>query len=240
MTFDGLFKTIENQNLRFTRVDQFNDPLDNSPFLAPLDWKEYVENEPNFINVLKSYMFSEVFSSIFISCFCKEYDSMDSYLMWAHYGQSHTQLCFEIDFEKYNFLGGPSEVNYPESLATFREKLKRKNQNKIGLELVTTKSKVWCYEKEVRLIIDILNPSTDVTKYSASTNGHYLFVPFDLHYISKVIFGVNSSKLNEVKTIKMLKDKGLRPQFEKMIINPETLRLQSLKYKESPATNKGE
>ncbi|MFT6211505.1 MAG: hypothetical protein ACJATE_002141 [Bacteroidia bacterium] len=117
LTFAGLFKTIENRSLRFTRADKFNDPLDNSPFITPFDWEMATKQGAGSLQKVAFEDFSSsVFQLLFICCFCKEYKSDDSYLMWSHYGQSHSQVCFEIDFSKNQYLGGPSEVDYPENL----------------------------------------------------------------------------------------------------------------------------
>ena len=230
ITFEGLFKTVENMSLRFTRVDKFNDPLDNSPFIVPYDWSDYLVHGLGFIDFMKSHVFSKVFSSTYVCSFCKEYDTYDSYLMWAHYGQSHTQVCFEIDFSLNGYLGGPSDVLYPDDIVKFRDELKTKTQDELGLYIVTTKLKQWKYENEVRLIVDILSPTIDFSKYSSSTDNYFLYVPFDTKNISKVIFGVNSDKFNEVKTIRMFNDKGLQPIFQKMIIDPVTLTMKPIIY----------
>ena len=229
LTFDGLFKTIETKSLRLTRVDKFNDPLDNSPLITPSDWIEYSkENNVGFLNIAKEHIFKNVFKSNYICCFSKHYSENDSYLMWSHYADSHSQVCFEIDFSIYKYLGGPSEVSYPDCLVTERENLKNNLDNsKLGLFLVTNKLKNWSYENEVRLIVDILHPDFDYQRFKISDNTDFIFADFDLKIISKVIFGVNSKLFNELKTRDLFKKINLSPKFEKMYIDPIDLKLKS-------------
>jgi hypothetical protein len=231
IAFDGLFKTIENESLRLTRVDQFNDPLDNSPFLAPFDWREWKTYGNNYIKSAEHYIFSYASSSMYICCFCKEYKTQDSYLMWSHYGKSHSQVCFEIDFNKHNYLGSPSVVKYPKNLVKERNKLDIKTSDKLGLFVVTNKLRNWSYEKEVRLIVDKVHPKVDSPGFKSSDDGKYLYAKFDLNNISKVIFGIKSEKSNELKTIELFNIKKLKPKYEKMYIDPENLTLQSEPYK---------
>jgi hypothetical protein len=231
LTFDGLLKTVENESLRLTRVDLFNDPLDNNPYIAPLDWGN-IEKQGGelFHDLANRYVFAKVFKSLFISCFCKEYKSDDSYLMWSHYGKSHSQVCFEIDFSKYEYLGGPSEVNYPDSLVLKRNNSLDLERGQLGLYLVTNKLKQWSYEKEVRLVVDIKSPKIDFSKFKLSDSSEFLYVDFELKYISKVIFGIKSELFNELKTRNAFLCHGLNPKYEKMYIDPISLKLDSKPY----------
>lgn len=231
LTFEGLFNTVENENLRFTRVDKFNDPLDSNPLIAPLDWEKYdKEAGVLFYKFVNEYVFTRVFKSLFLCCFCKEYKSNDSYLMWSHYGQSHSQVCFEVDFSANSYLGGPSEVIYPESLIDKRNNSFNIDKGQLGLYLVTNKMSQWSYEKEVRLVVDTKSPKIDWEKFKLNENSEFLYVDFDLKYITKVIFGIKSTLENELKTRYIFLRKGLNPIFEKMFIDPKTLELDSKLY----------
>jgi len=226
LSFDGLYKTIQSSSLRFTRPDQFNDPLDNSSLMTPLDWEQC--EKIGLTTFIEKRYTNYIFGSIYISSFCKEYETEDSYLMWAHYGdKNHTGVAFEIDFSKIKYLGNPSNVTYPPNLAKKRNELK--DNGKTGLFSVTNKHKVWSYEQEVRLIVDAV-----LTKnrkgFKKSYDEKHLFVDFDLNFISKIIFGINSDSENELITINMLKEKGFNPEFRKMRINPVSLSLESIKY----------
>ena len=228
LSFDGLHKTIQSSSLRFTRPDQFNDPLDNSSFIAPLKWEKW--EEIGLTAFAEKRYTNHIFGSIYISSFCKEYDTEDSYLMWAHYGnKNHTGVAFEIDFSKIKYLGNPDNVTYPPNLAEKRNELKENED--VGLFSATNKHKVWSYEKEVRLIVDTEKEGIkNDSRIRKSYDEKHLFVDFDLNYISKIIFGINSDSENELITINMLKEKGFNPEFRKMRINPVSLSLASIKY----------
>lgn len=230
ISFEGLFSTIEFETLRFSRADTFNDPLDNSPFLMNIEWDKISKLPPNVYHYLYQRAFHQALGSLYICCFSKTYTSKKSYLMWSHYGQSHSQVCFEIDFSKHRYCGGPSRVNYVENLAEERAKY-RINSDGLGLFLVTTKSNLWEYEQEVRLVIESsLNAQT--AKFKKTNQEKNLDVPFDIKMISKVIFGLKASKENVYKTIKLFKEKDHDPTFEKMIIDPTTLEPEFVEFRE--------
>lgn len=231
ITFEGLFNTIESESLRFIRTDKFNDPLDCSPFILPFEWEMYDTYAGEFFcQFVSTYGFNQIFKPLYICCFCKEYKTKDSYLMWSHYGESHSQVCFEIDFSVNKYLGGPSEVTYFENLIKAREYIEESNKHEKGLYAVTSKSSLWSYEKEVRLIVDIRSLSKESERFKLNDNAEYLFVEFDLKYITKVIFGINTSLTNELKTRNMFANKGFSPLFEKMYIDPKKLNLDSKPY----------
>lgn len=233
ITYEGLFNTIKNKSLRFTRTDKFNDPLDCSPLITPLNWRKYLELEERdkFIKEAVSHMFETIFKSIYVCCFSNEYKSYESYLMWSHYANSHSEVCFEIDFSKENTLDKPIKVNYPQkNLINEREKhISIDNNEELGNYLVSTKSKIWDYEKEVRLIVDIKTPNLDYSSIKFE-NESFLYLDFDPKHISKIIFGEKSTLHNENMTIGLFESLNHKPKYEKMFINPKNLQLESKKY----------
>lgn len=228
ISFEGLYSTIDNGSLRFVRADQFNDPLDNSPFLMSFDWKEYSKKGHKFIEMATKSAFERAFSSTYICCFSKTYTSPESYLMWAHYGKSHSQVCFEIDFSEHDYLGSPSVVTYPDDILEQRN-VDRKENGELGMFVVTNKAKVWSYEQEIRLIFDIRFVK-NLRGLKTANQGKNLDIPFDPKIISKVIFGYKSSEFDELKTLSMFKEIDHFPDFEKMIIDPFNLELKPIKY----------
>ncbi|MFT6211504.1 MAG: hypothetical protein ACJATE_002140 [Bacteroidia bacterium] len=82
----------------------------------------------------------------------------------------------------------------------------------------------------MRLIVDIKNPNIDFEKFKLSDNSEHRYMDFDLKLISKFVFGINSELMNELKTRNMFLCLGLKPEFEKMYINPGTLELESKIY----------
>jgi len=237
LSFEGLHKTIQSGKLRFTSPQQFNDPLDNNSLITPLPWNALEKSGSS--DFFENRYTSKIFNSMYICCFSKEYDKKESYLMWAHYGnKDHKGVAFEIDFSKIEFLGNPSSVTY-DGLVKKRDEITEKIiinkgipydlQKEIGLFGVTYKYDVWSYEKEVRLIVDTTSPNIN-SNFKKSYNEKHLLVNFDLGFISKVIFGINADKENEIITINMFQEKGLKPDYKKMRINPISLELESVKY----------
>lgn len=229
ITFDGFFNTISSKHLRFSRVDQFNDPLDNSPYLLKLNWEELSEKGDEYVRAVSRIAFEKAFSSMYICSFSKTYSSEKSYLMWSHYGQSHSQLCFEIDFSTINYFGKPTNVTYPLDLLELRES-KFKDGGEKGVFITTYKDKIWSYEEEVRLVFDIRNGNIDFEKIKIVDNGKKVDITFNLSYISKIIFGYNSMEYEELRTIQMFEKIGHQPLYEKMTIDPMTLKLKPIKY----------
>lgn len=232
ITYNGLFNTIKNKSLRFTRTDKFNDPLDCNPLITPLDWKEFIKEGDEFIKIAMSKMFETVLKPIYVCCFSKNYKSYESYLMWSHYANSHTEVCFEIDFSKDNALDKPILVKYPpDSLVSEREKhISKNNLKAIGEYIVSTKSKIWEYEEEVRLIVDIDKPDLNFSSIKFE-NEYFLYLDFDPKNITKIIFGEKSELHNERMTIGLFESYNHKPEYEKMFINPKTLELENRKYK---------
>ena len=143
--------------------------------------------------------------------------------MWAHYAINHTQLCFEIDFDKCDHTE-PSNVTYSQNLAKDRDnKELHKENGGIGLFGVTYKSSVWNYENEVRLIIDILHEGLDYSNKTFSEDGKYLYEQINLGIITKVIFGYNSNIGDRTKIISYFRILGLNPVYEIMDIDQRTL-----------------
>jgi len=234
--FEGFNNTIAKGTLRFSRIDTFNDPLDCNPLKHPYAYKIYKKVEPfasknlkiSEINTgFKSWL-KDFYEKSYMCCFCKEYDSDLSYLMWAYYG-AHKEMCFEIDFNKQSYRWRPSHITYVNDLKSERDLIEFKSSEERGMFIATTKSKIWEHEKEVRLIVDVDN--NNVSKnIILSDDKYHLFYPFDIKIISKVIFAVNSDKIKEDKVMHLMESKGHKPIYEKMIINPDTLKLQSIDY----------
>lgn len=223
ISLDSLFKTIESKSLRFTRVDSFNDPLDNSPFLMNFNWNEFSDLDPRLLARANKATFEKALSSMYVCCFSKYYNDETSYLLWSHYGDYHKGVSFEIDFSKFKYLGGPSEVKYPEDLAEQRNKISKKNGEQ-ALFIAINKTNVWNYENEVRLICDSTHEKiSQISK--ASDDKRHLYVDFNIEFISKVVFGCMVHEDKVADTILLFKNKNHIPVFEQMVINPVTLKI---------------
>jgi hypothetical protein len=227
ISFDALWNTVQTKSLRLTRVDRLNDPLDTSAYLSvnSFFWS-HAENNSHKQQILE-LVFNRLLSKIYIACFSKIYKSKEAYLMWAYYAGGHSQLCFEINFRRYPILKRPLIVKYVDSLLRLRNHVK-KEDNKHAEFLLTSKSSVWKHEQEVRLLYQSSKDKNNTYKFS--DEGDYLYIPFNPKIISKVIFGISSNKESELKTIQLLLLIGHAPKFEKMEINPMTLKLEAKTY----------
>jgi len=69
-------------------------------------------------------------------------------VMWAHYGNNSKGICIEFERETTNELGGENtnSVTYVETRPT----IKFQDRHERLIDIITTKSKIWSYEKEWR------------------------------------------------------------------------------------------
>lgn len=219
---------VRNRKLRFSRADTFNDAFELSPFLMPLNWDEIVElkkTQPDAANALVATAFQRVCSSLYITCFSKNYLTPASQLMWAHYGANHAGVCICVDFSDLRSKGSsdgfyPVQVHYSESLLEERQRRSPVSPD-LGMLIGATKSKVWAYEEEVRLVIEA--DSFDSTKFNKSADSKTIDVVFNPECISKVIFGLKSSTEDIKNVIESFCDVGHAPLFTRLDLDPLTL-----------------
>ena len=221
----ALKETIKMEELRLTRVGCLNDPLDCGKYLLPLPYDLFII-QPGFTEYALNYANDTVLSSLYVCSFSKNYCSHNSYLLWSHYANNHNDVCFEIDFSKNDFLDCPREITYYplESIVTTRNEFPPGKVE--GNFIVLTKSNLWEYEEEVRLIVDIKPKRPITSKFRIDSDSKHLYVPFNLKIISKVIFGVNTLDERIQEVIKIFESKRQNPEYEKMQINPTTLKLE--------------
>lgn len=129
-----------------------------------------------------------------ILCFCRHDINR---LMWAHYAKAHQGLVLGIDTSYESFNAGISREGFPISYSADRpylplEYYKRASMEAVDqstdLKILTTKSKIWDYEDEVRFIYRI-EPGQDD-----------LFVNIPPECIKEVVLGplVGERLLNEL------------------------------------------
>jgi len=219
---------VRNGRLRFSRADTFNDAFELSPFLIPLDWPEMVtlsETNMNVAKELANTAFQKVCSSLYITCFSKSYMAPSSQLMWAHYASNHQGVCFCVDFSILNrddLSKGyyPVEVQYSPSLVQERNKRSQTSPD-LGLLIGATKSDVWSYEEEVRVVIE--TDFFDSTKFTKVCDGRNIDVVFNPECITKVIFGLKSSSSDMKSVVESFCVVGHIPDFTRLDLDPLTL-----------------
>ena len=84
-----------------------------------------------------------------------------------------------------------------------------------------TKSKVWAYEEEVRLVIEA--DSFNSEKFNRSADSKSIDVVFNPECISKVVFGLKSSTEHIDSVVESFCDVGHAPLFTRLDLDPLTL-----------------
>jgi len=231
LSTDTLKIIIQNESLRFTRGDSFNDPFEANPFLVPVGWESLAKEDKSNVEMIKylaSEIFTRLFSKTYITCFSSNYLSKNSQLMWSHYGNSHRGVCFEIDFPEAtqdNYKEGdivPLMVTYCENLSQERNKWTPEDSD-LPLYLATYKSNVWEYESEIRMVFH--TDSFNKEKYSIVNEGKNADIVLNIESISKVIFGVKSNPEDIIEIVKLFASKGHLPSFYRLDLSPITLEL---------------
>ncbi|MCH8535375.1 MAG: hypothetical protein LAT51_09935 [Flavobacteriaceae bacterium] len=102
-----------------------------------------------------------------------------------------------------------------------------KNSGDLGRFVVLNKDKIWEYEQEVRLIYDLVSTKMQA-EVLLQNEGKNIDIPFDHKMISKVIFGCRSKEKNVNSIIQKFSVLEHYPKFQKMNLNPSTLKLEAL------------
>ena len=129
-----------------------------------------------------------------ICCFS---ESDDSLLMWSHYANKHKGVCltFNVSKDKDIFTKHPYLVEYPPKYPVFNWPRDRGTFKPLRL-LISTKSKEWEYENEVRIVRN----SYDVKdKYRGK-------VEFDKNALLAIKFGYKNDESEQI-TIKAILEK---------------------------------
>lgn len=116
---------ILNERLYASRYDELNDPMEGVYLTEP--------SNRNIIRLLREEKYKTRICSL-----SKDYRHT---LLWSHYADSHTGCCIEVSAVNEREL--PTTVRYIEHIPVVYDM-------KEGKELLSHKSTVWEYEKEVR------------------------------------------------------------------------------------------
>lgn len=116
---------ILNERLYASRYDELNDPMEGV-YLT----------DPSYRGIIRSLREEKYKTRI-----CSLSKDYRHTLLWSHYADSHTGCCIEVSAVNEREL--PTTVNYIEHIPVV-------DHMKEGKELLSHKSTVWEYEKEVR------------------------------------------------------------------------------------------
>ncbi len=208
---NGLKIILKNQTLKFSNPLDFNDPFEFHDNLVDrkLSAKHQLEIYKKFDkNItrekLKWYkkeikedlkkpqshlikLFEEKKLSTRVTCFSEINDNI---LMWAHYADKHNGACIKFDtkklFSSFKTDSYLSNVKYHRRIIT--KKYSKLRENAIE-HWISSKSKDWKYEKEVRIILG-----------SSTSN----ILPFDIASINDIIFGCKLTEEQKIDIEKLI------------------------------------
>lgn len=228
-------------NLQFTNATRLNDPFDCHPSLidfskVPAE-KSKVWGKDGVI-ALESNRYERLRNETWVCSLSKVYDSL---LMWSYYG-NHKGVCIGLDMEKANkylssiycsiYIGAMEmEVLYKDIID--KPDYFRDAKDYFHYQLAT-KAKAWEHEQEVRLLL--IDPS-------------HVFTPMSLPYQPKdeneiidwkevraypeiggecfesVRLGINISKEDKEKIVKVARDRNPDIKIYQMTIDPDAFKL---------------
>jgi hypothetical protein len=192
---------IVNHAIYFAHADQFNDPFDcrirftyegtdeawesflrktpkGFPDLTPLQIKKIIERKKHDFSLrgertleiiedtVRKWRLSEV-------GICSLSADPAQILMWSHYSDSHRGCCLEFS-TKQNYFETALQVDYPETYPNFNYFNKTQNEMEFLKALLLTKSKLWAYEQEWRML---------------EFEGSQKIYPFEPRDLTGIIFG---------------------------------------------------
>lgn len=127
----------------------------------------------------------------------------DNLLMWAHYADSHRGFVVEFD-GSHNFFDFPNKPGEPAiQKVVYRERKSikhfsdlRSNED-VWINLFITKSKIWEYEQEWRLVKSLNDADKTIG------NDIYLFA-FPAECVTRIILGHSMSYLEKIKFLDLI------------------------------------
>lgn len=227
--------------IRLTQPTAFNDPFELVPeFYYPddfqmdeLQFELHCGNEDFDLTKFDETMVCndfrarnlvrELTTKIGILCLSKQSDSL---LMWSHYADEYRGLLIEFD-DKHEFFTGSFEVKYLD----VRRKINLKDfclaEKPIPISILCTKSVVWAYEREQR-IVRSLKQSRDIGN---DLNGNIIYIlDIPLECIKSITFG-ERTKLEHQKSIwEKIKNTNIELRLAALANNDFQFRYDIIKY----------
>lgn len=223
-------KILLTQTLRFSNPLTFNDPFDcNENLLKTYNTREVLESvlkdwdkkisRKERRRLRRDIVTPSVQADILrnerkkfkIACLSKVHNEV---LMWSHYGKKHAGVCIGFEFPHQfedKFILCP--VKYLTRISPIDGNT---DINRSILYWLTTKSKRWEYEQEIRAITN------------RSSSNEYMDIHFDAKFVKEIIFGCKipdqmiKSTMLKIKKSNLLGDKIT---FKKMVIDETTFLL---------------
>lgn len=165
-----------------------------------------------YVNSLVSELNEEIRNMLKICCFS---EANNNILMWSHYANHHQGFCIEFDSNKWSFNDLLRKVNY----AYDYPKLSFEVEEAVAklFELLTTKSILWSYEKEWRMLAKGVN--------------QYLYYPIEC--VTKIFFGVKMTAENKEKIYKELISKNDNIEFYDCVLDKNFYKINHTPYQKN-------
>ena len=170
-TSDYVINDIKEQTLSFQLPSKFNDPLDTLLF----KWLDFKINAISDDEIKQEfyYLLKRVSEHMRVRCFVKPKDNINQKqlleverihpLMWAHYADSHKGICIQYRFKKKYFIQDSSTLSFRRvKEETYTNDIPNLHEGINISDALFTKSKVWEYEDEVRILDFDINEKNDV------------------------------------------------------------------------------
>lgn len=170
-TSDYVISDIEEQTLSFQLPSKFNDPLDTLLF----KWLDFKINAISDDEIKKEfyYLIKRVSEHMRVRCFVKPKDNINQKqlleverihpLMWAHYADSHKGICIQYRFKNEYFIQDSSKLSFRRvKEETYTNDIPNLHESINISDALFTKSKVWEYEDEVRILDFDIDENKDV------------------------------------------------------------------------------
>ncbi len=170
--FKFIEKIFTHNELRFPSPKEFNDPFDSKIQLcydgSNEDWKKYLgdlfcryapqisieQKEKKITNILKEERHKRIPENLSdsyldkIGVFCMS-EKKDHLLLWSHYAQGHTGFCLEFQSNSPFFVIA-QKVKYNDKYP--KVNFFNSSRDEQMQTTLLTKSKIWEYEQEWRII----------------------------------------------------------------------------------------
>jgi hypothetical protein len=182
--------SIQNRNLRISRISGLNDPFEWRVGVLGLTEEEAPDHDDRMRKFINSR--NEEFGLISFSKTCSEP------LLWGHYADSHQGVALGFDYAMTP--GNPVKIRYEPRPTIDRGETANKNLLlEVLQETLDIKYVNWNYEEEYR-VYPRLNETTPIN------TDYFLPIPYDS--LKQVILGYNC-KLEEDYVRKILQQSGL-------------------------------
>ncbi len=215
---DYFIDEVKNSYIWFSKPPDFNDPFDGS---ITLQWKATTEQYEVYLTkiaigrmseekikessrrmsqnpeVAKAHLqdlVSKVMDRIGVTCLSEINDNI---LMWSHYANSHKGVCIQFDLGKMvsddHIL---VRINYDDNYPLHNFITQGDNPTGLSKAVIGTKSSLWSYEREFRLISGVIGRNS-----------------IQRDSVTQVIFGCRSTE--ERMIIDLFNSNGYRPSYLK-------------------------